>query len=849
MRQFGGMSNAPAAPSSLPPSPGLHPKITGDKPKSASDFTKPVDWLLGRELLTYLRSMSLYSSNGSELDHRDWMHPEVIDLDQPGATQGEDYWFDYMADSGDGQMAMYSLAYLTLGDLWRDQESVSLSALDGAERLPRGAFLFLGGDTAYHVADRGTLVHRFSAPFDWAHKDRQDEGTLAGHAPGQAAPILFAIPGNHDYYDSLLGFNHLFRYNSTPFDRRPLVADFERRQDASFVVLKLPFDWSFWGLDTQNGKIDWRQKRFVLDHASELCPKRLIVCTPEPTTVFEKVIQSATEPYKALNLPRPFSTGTLPPNDHIHLDIAGDVHHYARHTLVNAPNYASIVSGGGGAFLHPSHTKIPDHGTTVEGSEQNWPAPAAKLYPDPERSCRETNLRLLCPWKIFQGGYVWLIGAICAAVIYFGASVAPHTRALSTMVGQWISPFAFQETDHREAPISTKRDLEGLQKHLPALFPTSVSVDDDDAIDAPLPSQVTAHSVSASEHKLLSAELLAAILVLTALALSFALSSKAKAMARTKIVTVRQYVKPLVVVASAIISTAVVYHYVDGTHDHPMAHPFVSSLMILLFALPLPAAWIWISTYVPTLPKQGKLRKVASSDYYPVWIALGTGVLSVTFGLLVYGIQAIGHTISDLLFVFAFFFVGIGPALLGWFQGGAGHMLKVKLVFGLMGLYLGVLQISIPLLIALDGNWLRALAVLAWTLGITAVTATLFSSIKRSKYICLMWLLAGGGALAISVIGHSQHQISLLRMVVALGSAATLTCVWFGWYLASALAFGGHNNEAGGAAHLDRHRHFIRFKVQKDKLTGYVIGIAKPNHIGKNLSPVLVEVFELHTKD
>lgn len=88
----------------------------------------------------------------------------------------------------------------------------------------------------------------------------------------------------------------------------------------------------------------------------------------------------------------------------------------------------------------------------------------------------------------------------------------------------------------------------------------------------------------------------------------------------------------------------------------------------------------------------------------------------------------------------------------------------------------------------------------------------------------------------------------MLRLAVAFVAGAALTCVWFGWYLASALAFGGHNNEAGGAAQIDRHRHFIRFKVQKDRLTGYVIGIADPGHIGRELPVHLVEVFELVPK-
>ena len=825
------MSNPPGAPSPaiVPPGPG--PKLTGSKPKDADGFSAPVDWLLGRELLTYLRSISLYSSNGSELDHRDWMHPEVIDLEKEHTCEDGAFWFDYMADSGDGQLAMYSLAYVALGDLWKHDATVTLTATPGGERLPRGGFLFLGGDTAYHVSNRATLAQRFSAPFDWAHQDRVDEGTLGGHAPGQPEPILFAIPGNHDYYDSLLGFNHLFRYNTTPHDHRPRVADFARRQDTSFVFLKLPFGWWFWGLDTQNGRIDWRQKRFVLDHCEAVDPKRLIVCTPEPTTVFGHVAEGATGPFRALGLPRPFINGAVPADDHIHLDIAGDVHHYARHSLAQTPNYASVVSGGGGAFLHSTHTKIPGKTFEVEGSHEIWPPPPKALYPDEITSCRTTNRRLLRAWRILRGGYVWAIGAICASIIYFGAAVAPNTRVLSTKIGQWLAPLSAESEEHalHEPP---RRDLGFFRAVAPALFrvPPVVVYTEPKALGLPL------------------AEVATFFVIVGAMIAAFSLAGKTKALAALRVVRLRAYVPTMVVTALAPVAVLTAYNTLGGIHECPKAHPFLSNLMILLFALPLPTAWLWISTYVPTLPKQAKYRVVTASDYLPAITGMAIAALSCAFGLLVYGVQAIGQTVSDLTFVFALAFVGLGPASLGWFQAGAGRRWPTRLGFALLGLYLGVLQISIPLLLALDGSWWRALVVCGWTLAASGATAAWFSTLQRSKFIWLIWLFVGSLTLAASMWGHSRHEVSMLRLAVAFVAGAALTCVWFGWYLASALAFGGHNNEAGGAAQIDRHRHFIRFKVQKDRLTGYVIGIAEPGHIGRALPVHLVEVFELVPK-
>jgi hypothetical protein len=38
-------------------------------------------------------------------------------------------------------------------------------------RLPRGAFLFVGGDTTYHVADYASLGGRFQTVFEWAYQD------------------------------------------------------------------------------------------------------------------------------------------------------------------------------------------------------------------------------------------------------------------------------------------------------------------------------------------------------------------------------------------------------------------------------------------------------------------------------------------------------------------------------------------------------------------------------------------------------------------------------------------------------------------------------------------------------
>src|SRR5204863_9893835 len=51
--------------------------------------------------------------------------------------------------------------------------------------LPRGSFLFVGGDTAYHVADYSSIHERFQLPFRWAFASvRKYMIEYFGPAPG-----------------------------------------------------------------------------------------------------------------------------------------------------------------------------------------------------------------------------------------------------------------------------------------------------------------------------------------------------------------------------------------------------------------------------------------------------------------------------------------------------------------------------------------------------------------------------------------------------------------------------------------------------------------------------------------
>ena len=95
---------------------------------------------------------------------------------------------------------MYSLAYLTMcRSLWTTPNpttnadvKITPSDPNFSYQLPRGQFLFVGGDTAYHASDYMTLVNRMQHPFKYAFLDLVNRGLIAADEPRRP---IFGIPG------------------------------------------------------------------------------------------------------------------------------------------------------------------------------------------------------------------------------------------------------------------------------------------------------------------------------------------------------------------------------------------------------------------------------------------------------------------------------------------------------------------------------------------------------------------------------------------------------------------------------------------------------------------------------
>ena len=242
-------------------------------------------------------------------------------------SQQPECWFDYVADLGDGWNSTYAIASLLAAERLSVRDSAGASA-----DTPRGRFLIMGGDQVYPVASRDQYEERTVEPYASAFPDR-----------GEPRPALFAIPGNHDWYDSLISFMRIF-------GRSRCIGGWQTRQRRSYFAIRLPQNWWIWALDYQlESDIDQPQLEFFNQVADQMPPGgRVILVSAEPDWIYGHVYH---EKYRK-NI-EDLQTQIVNQRAHATLKvaIAGDLHHYRRHQVDDASGVQLITSGGGGAFL------------------------------------------------------------------------------------------------------------------------------------------------------------------------------------------------------------------------------------------------------------------------------------------------------------------------------------------------------------------------------------------------------------------------------------------------------------------------------------------------------------------
>jgi hypothetical protein len=263
------------------------------------------------------------------------------------------FWLDYVADLGDGWNPTYAIAQ-AMGEAWHDTEP--------------GRVLVMGGDQVYPYPSREAYARRTESPYAEAMARREQR------------PDVYAIPGNHDWFDSLIAFSRLFCRPERGFAGCPT------RQTRSYFALHLPRDWWLLGIDLQLGAdFDEPQVQYFKQVAAQMGPQaNIVLCVPEPQWIYECTYPGY-EAYNARTLEYFRSEVIRRP---VSLTVTGDLHFYRRHT--NDAGAHKVIAGGGGAFLHPTHQ--PDVATLQDGFTEQ------ACYPARADSARLAWRNLLFPF-------------------------------------------------------------------------------------------------------------------------------------------------------------------------------------------------------------------------------------------------------------------------------------------------------------------------------------------------------------------------------------------------------------------------------------------------------------------
>ena len=323
-----------------------------------------VNWYDPRQLSATGLKALVSGIFGSYADNREMQaaldfkrEPYDCSVDDQNGQKREEIWIDFVSDTGDGFNSTYTVADLvaqTLPIKMNPNYAGDIKADLLTWSLPAGHLLLLGGDQVYPTPSMIEYETRFKIPFGAA--------SAKHHPDDQTDRKMFAIPGNHDWYDGLGNFVKLFC-------QKRKIGNWQTAQKRSYYALKLPHNYWFWATDVQlNSDIDQPQKDYFQEIASKHMQHgdKVILCTAEPSWVY-KVIHRKDASYKRLKFfEQIFITDdkygcTGGKKFKLVATLTGDLHHYSRYEELKKTSEGTeyvnhlITAGGGGAFLHPTH--------------------------------------------------------------------------------------------------------------------------------------------------------------------------------------------------------------------------------------------------------------------------------------------------------------------------------------------------------------------------------------------------------------------------------------------------------------------------------------------------------------
>ncbi len=320
-------------------------------------------------------------------------------VDDTGQPRDE-LWLDYVADLGDGWDSTYAVASAVMAP------ELALTDEAGETHVTRGGdVLVFGGDEVYPTASVDEYQARTVVPYEDALNRRRQR------------PHLFAVPGNHDWYDGLVSFTRLFCQGRRSHGWRT-------RQRRSYFALRLPHGWWLLGTDMQlESDLDAPQVEFFQEVAARMQPTdRVILCNAEPAWVKQQVMPRAGRGFLDHNIDF-LEQQVL--GKKVSVFLAGDLHHYRRHE--NADGRQKIIAGGGGAFLHPTHLPKVDQRPGGFVQKASYPPQRTSQW----LAWRNLLFTAINPWfGVFMGAVYALLGWGVAANLNVGAEGAPSFREL-----------------------------------------------------------------------------------------------------------------------------------------------------------------------------------------------------------------------------------------------------------------------------------------------------------------------------------------------------------------------------------------------------------------------------------
>lgn len=298
---------------------------------------------------------------------------------------GKEMWIDYISDVGDGFNSTYTMAY----HLARPRLDVAVpNDAQNIYSTKQGEILIFGGDEVYPTASPESYDERLIQPYKTAFS-RKDS----------VKPTVFAVPGNHDWYDSLVSFSRVFCEGLKLFGSPTL-------QNRSYFALKLIKGWWLFGTDMQLGSsLDKPQIDYFCRVMEKVQPdERIILCNAEPHWLYSELYKDDPN-YDNRNMGY-FEGHVL--QHKVALYIAGDRHYYRRHEDT-ATGRQKITAGGGAAFLHPTHKE------NVKQIGRRHKYDLKTSFPDEKTSAKLCWLNLLFPfynpWFGFVTGLLYVLTA------------------------------------------------------------------------------------------------------------------------------------------------------------------------------------------------------------------------------------------------------------------------------------------------------------------------------------------------------------------------------------------------------------------------------------------------------